>query len=200
MGRGLRYRYKEIYTLSRHLLNNALVIAAMMLTGCAAGGVWMKNGADDSARLQAQTVCQRQTDVETTPITRRNGSTNLLGTLVVGGFEILLSAWNDSHASTQCMERLGWRLQQGGPVLAAVQQPVPLALATTVAPTGPLSDADPLLSPAGVRAIGAAQVWIISQRVLNGDTGPVRQQSLYRTLCRAGDDSSCFMAGVPLRN
>ncbi len=44
------------------------------------------------------------------------------------------------------------------------------------------------------RSIDTADVWLRAQAVL--DLNDTRSRSLYRALCRAGDQSSCVMAGA----
>lgn len=133
--------------------------------------------------------------------------------LVFGG---IATAVHDSETYDNCMQASGWLVRDNGATGAAVVQPalasstgmwsgggmpaVPQpvmqsALPPAEGPVFPYAPVDPARAQRIARARDAAQSWLLAEGILNGpDTA--RRRSLYVALCKAGDRSSCLMAGM----
>jgi hypothetical protein len=133
--------------------------------------------------------------------------------LLVGGIATVV---HDSQSYDNCMQASGWLVKDNGGTGAAVAQPavaaaavgqpasgVPTlpqpvmqsALPSADGPVLPGEPVDPARAQHVAQAQQAAQSWLVAQGILDGpDT--VQRRSLYAALCRAGDQSSCLMAGM----
>ena len=114
--------------------------AGCVLSGCAQG-VWVKDGADQYEFVQAQQACTQHSDVASPTIYNRRGHVNLGATLGASLGEAIMTGIADGLATRNCMQGLGWRLEQS-PTVAVASAPPPVRLnVPTPAPVVALASA-----------------------------------------------------------